>query len=592
MAQYRRLSDGSADSSISDPSINVSPGVIKVLKEHGYTMKEELGRGASGIAFLVKDTDGDPYVIKQMNSRDGDELDTVRKEVEILKTLNFGYIVTYVNSFEDKEAGRIYIVMEYCEGGDLSKIMETQKEERFFEEKQILDWLVQICLALKYLHEKKIIHRDIKPQNVFLTEDGYVNLGDFGCSTALERADEYASSVVGAKLYVSPEVYQRKYNSKSDIWSLGWLLHDLCMLDVWADNMQRHILHAVSMTGNPPPISERYSEELRELISQMLSRDPKDRPSAEEILAKPFLTDAVDRNSRTPEALLQSFVKSITAFDEAYNKHYKDIEVLVSEWGRITDSMESAHYSATAGSLSGSVIGAAGGITALAGLILSPFTLGASLIVTGVGVGVGVAGGVTGAASTITNTVQQKSFRESLEQIQQKYKSASEPILTPLNTLRKVLRKITKFSVFFGSSAFDNVQISCNLDRRNVLCATQLMNLGLLANVSRIATQTARVGRVVAEAVSGVLSGLLVILDVAFIVMDSVDIHQMRQGKVDDPEKVQSSVLKSISEMRRTHNELCNVQKEIQTTREELKGYIEWARGDREIDNDLNRLNI
>ncbi|XP_050958142.1 serine/threonine-protein kinase 3 [Labeo rohita] len=592
MDQYHRLSDASADSSISDHSMNVSPGVIKVLKEHGYTIKKKLGQGNSGIVFLVNDTDGDPYVVKQMNSRDGEELDSVRKEVEILKTLNFGYIVTYVNSFEDKEAGRIYIVMEYCEGGDLSKVMETRKEERFFEEKEILDWLVQICLALQYLHEKKVIHRDIKPQNVFLTEDGYVNLGDFGCSKALERADEYANSVVGAKLYVSPEVYQGKHNSKSDIWSLGWLLHDLCMLDVWADGIQRHIVHAVSMAGNPPHVSEKYSVELRELIRQMLSCDPKDRPSAEEILAKPFLNDAVNRNSRTPEALLQSVVKSIDTFDKAYNKHFKDIGDLVSEWGRITDSMESAHYSATAGSLSGSVIGAAGGITALVGLILAPFTLGASLIVTGVGVGVGVAGGVTGAASTITNTVQQKSYRESLEQIQQKYNSVSEPILTPLNTLRKVLRKIAKFNVFFGNSAFDNVQISCNLNKRNVFCAIQLMNLGLLANVSRIATQTARVGRVVAEAVSGVLSGLLVIVDVAFIVMDSVDIHQMRQGKVDDPEKVKSSLLKSIAEMRRTHNELCNVQREIQTTREELKAYIELVKDDKEIDNDFNSLNI
>ncbi|XP_058639018.1 serine/threonine-protein kinase dst4-like isoform X3 [Onychostoma macrolepis] len=592
MAQYRRLSVTSAGSSTSDHSMNVPAGVIKVLKEHGYTIEQELGRGASGIAFLVKDTDGDLYVVKQMNSRDGEELDAVRKEVEILNNLNFGYIVTYVNSFEDKEAGRIYIVMEYCEGGDLSKVMEKHKDEHFFEEKQILDWLVQICLALQYLHEKKILHRDIKPQNIFLTEDGYINLGDFGCSNFLCRADEYAKSVVGANLYVSPEVYQKKYKSKSDIWSLGWLLHDLCMLDVWADNMQRHIIHAVSMKGNPPHISERYSVELRELIRQMLSRDPKDRPSAEEILAKPFLEDAVDRNGRTPETLLQSFMKSINAFDKAYNKHYKDIEDLVNEWGRITDSMESAHYSATAGSLSGSVIGAAGGITALVGLILAPFTLGASLIVTGVGVGVGVAGGVTGAASTITNTVQQKSFRESLEQIQKKYDSVSEPILTPLNTLRKVLRKIAKFSFFCGTSTFDNVQISCNLDKRNMLCATQLMNLGLLANVSRIATQTARVGRVVAEALSGVLSGLLVILDVAFIVMDSVDIHQMRQGKVDDPEKVSSRVLKSIAEMRRTHNELCNVQKEIQKTREELKDYIELARDDMEINNDLNSLNI
>ncbi|XP_057183024.1 serine/threonine-protein kinase Nek3-like [Triplophysa rosa] len=233
MDQYHRLSDASADSSASDHSMNISAGVIKVLKKHGYTIKKELGRGGSGIAILVEDTEGDPFVVKQMNSRDGEELDTVKKEVEILKTLNFGYVVTYVDSFEDKEAGRIYIVMEFCEGGDLSKIMETQKKESFFEEKQILYWLVQICLALQYLHERRVLHRDIKPQNVFLTEDDYISLGDFGCSKALERDDEYACSVVGANLYVSPEVYEKKHNSKSDIWSLGWLLHDLCMLDVW-----------------------------------------------------------------------------------------------------------------------------------------------------------------------------------------------------------------------------------------------------------------------------------------------------------------------------------------------------------------------
>ncbi|XDV11440.1 hypothetical protein PO909_000379 [Leuciscus waleckii] len=233
MDEYHRLSDASAVSSSSDHSMNVSPGVTKVLQEHGYTIEKQLGRGISGIAFLVKDADGDLYVVKQMNSRDGKELDSVKNEVEILKTLQFGFIVSYLDSFEDKEAGRIYIVMEYCEGGDLSKIMEKQKNERFFEEKQILDWLVQICLALQHLHEKNILHRDIKPQNVFLTEDGYISLGDFGNSKALERADEYANSLVGAKPYISPEVYQRRYNSKSDIWSLGWLLHDLCMLDVW-----------------------------------------------------------------------------------------------------------------------------------------------------------------------------------------------------------------------------------------------------------------------------------------------------------------------------------------------------------------------
>ncbi|KAK9971290.1 hypothetical protein ABG768_024664 [Culter alburnus] len=555
-------------------SVSVS---VKVLKEHGYTIQKELGQGFSGTAFLVIDTEGDPYVVKQIHPRHKEKLDTAHMEVKILKTLIFGYIVTYVDSFED-EAGHIYIVMEYCEGGDLSKLMKLQKQNDSFEEKQILDWLVQICLALQYIHRKKIIHRDIKPENVFLTEDGYINLGDFGCSKVLERTVDYANSAVGTKLYISPEVYQRKYNSKSDIWSLGWLLHDLCMLNVWADDKQRHIKHAVSMTGTPPPISERYSVELRKLIRQMLSCDPKDRPSADEILAKPFLSDTVNRNSRIPEKLLQIFNKSINAFDKSYNKHYKDIEVVVSEWGKITDSMESVHYNATAGSLSGSVMGAAGGITALVGLILAPFTLGASLIVTGVGVGVGVAGGVTGAASTITNAVQQKSFRESLEQIQQKYKSVSDPILNSLDILRKVLRKTTKFRVFFGNSTFDTVETACSVNKRKVLCATDLMNLGLLANVGRIVTQTARVGRVAAAALSGVLSGLLVIFDVAFIVMDSVDMHQMNQGKISDPKKVKSKILKSIAEMRRTHNELCNVQTKIKKTREELKDYIALAR--------------
>ncbi|XDV19382.1 hypothetical protein PO909_024865 [Leuciscus waleckii] len=515
------------------------------------------------MVFLVRNADGDPYVVKQMNSRDKEELVEVQKEVEILKKMNCGYIVSYLDSFEDEAAGLFITVMEYCAGGDLSKKMQTQKEKGFFEEEQITDWFIQICLALQYLH-KCTLHRDIKPRHVFLTEDGYINLGDFGCSKTLTTEDAYASSVVGAELYVCPEVYEKKYNSKCDIWSLGWLLHDLCMLDVWANILQCHLLYALSMTGTPPPISERYSEELRELIRQMLSCDPKDRPSADEILAKPFLKEAVDRNKRIPEALEQRLMKSINAFDEAYDKHYKDFEVLVSEWGNITGSMESAHYNATAGSLTGSVIGAAGGITAVVGAILAPFTFGASLIVTGVGIGVGVAGGLAGAASSITDTVKQKSFRESLEKIQQKYEIVSEPILNALNTVRMDVKKMTKFSDFVSNLLkFDKFQISCNVDKTKVAYAAQLLNLGLLANVSRIAAHSAKAGRVAAAAVSGVISGLLVIVDFVFIANDSREIHEMRQGKVDDPEKVSSSVLKSIAQMRKTHSELCNVLKGI-----------------------------
>ncbi|XP_056316847.1 serine/threonine-protein kinase 24-like isoform X2 [Danio aesculapii] len=561
----------------------------KVLEKHEFTIEKELGQGISGRTFLVKNTDGDLFVVKEVNYRDNVPLDTVKNEVSILKKLHHGYIVAYEDSFEDMESGHFYIVMEYCAWGDLHNKMQAQRSIGFFEEQQILDWLVQICLALQYIHENNVLHRDVKPQNVFLTEDGYINLGDFGCATALSRADAYAQSVVGADLYVSPEVYQRRYNSKSDIWSLGWLAHDLCMLDVWADFIDRRRLHANSMAGITPEISDRYSEDLQKLIKQMLSRNPKDRPSADEILAKEFLREAVNRNERIPEVLEQKFMSSIKTFDEAYTAHYKAFKALVHDWGKTTDSLEAIHYRATAGSLSGAVIGTAGGITAVVGAILAPFTFGASLIVAGVGIGVGVLGGATGAASNITNTVKQKSLRQKIEKLKQEYESVSTPILDSLKTVRKLMTKIIKFHDFVRNSTFVNVQMSWRLGRTTVAGVTEFITLGMLASFGRIAVQSAKAVRAVAAA-SGVLSGLLVIADVAFIVKDSREIHQMRQQwKTDDPEKVKSNVLKSIAQMRKTHKELCTVLEEIKETRQELNKYIEkiWEDQDLESSNNL-----
>ncbi|XP_039537221.1 serine/threonine-protein kinase Nek3-like isoform X1 [Pimephales promelas] len=510
----------------------------EVLKKHEFTITEELRRGISGRVFLVKNPDEDYFVVKEINYRDNVnfKLDAVKNEINILKNLQHGYIVCYEDSFE--ESGYFYIVSDYCAGGDLHKKMKTQ-ENTPFEEEQIIDWFVQICLALQYLHKNSVLHRDIKPQNVFLTEEGYINLGDFGCSRVLQRADKYATSVVGTELYVSPEIRENRHNSKSDIWSLGWLLHDLCMLNVWSNSIKRLCLYAKSLEGTKPTISNIYSEDLKELIRQMLSRDPHERPSADEILDKPFLEDAVERNRRIPEVLQRRLLPSIDNFNKAYSEHYTDFETAVNEWKTATDSLEEIHRKCTVGRLSGSVIGAAGGITALVGVGLSLFTFGASLIVAGVGISVGVGRGVTSAASDIINNVKQNALRQSFEKLQQDYKNASEPILQSLRALRKLLRKLTRFSDF------------------------QLQGFG------RIAVQSAGVGPAVTAA-SILLSGLLIISDIAYIVKDSIEIHQMRQGRVDDPEKVQSPVLKAIAQMRKTHTELCHVLTVIQETRNAL----------------------
>lgn len=475
-----KLSDSGDDS---DSSMGIPISFSRVLEEHEYTIEQELGKRGSGMVFLVT-KDGAPYVIKKINFKN-------KKEVKILKSLEHGYIVSFVDLLEDKEAGLSYIVMEYCAGGNLFQRMTTQKENGFFEEQQILDWLVQLCLALQCIHANNIIHRDIKPQNVFLTEDDYINLGDFGCSKALERADAYAESVVGAELYVSPEVFTKKYKSKSDIWSLGWLLHDLCMLDVWSDVLERRFHHANSMRGNTPQISERYSEELRKLIKDMLSCDPQQRPSANEILAKPFLNNAVIENKGIPVGLKERYKESLNIFNMAYNEHYANLEAFVKEWGETTDTLKEIHHKYTIGTLSGSVIGAAGSITALVGAILAPFTLGASLIVTGVGIGVGVTGGVTGGIYSSLNTKQQ-TLHESLVKYMENYKNVSEPILDPLNTLRFVLKRIQKFHSL--DTAFDKVKISCSVGKQRVVHATESVHtLRSIAQVKKTHTELCNV---------------------------------------------------------------------------------------------------
>ncbi|XP_052445306.1 probable serine/threonine-protein kinase Sps1 isoform X3 [Carassius gibelio] len=573
MHDYHKLSGDSVDSDYSNESIELPPSFSELLQKHGYTFKEKLGRGV----FLVDEGEGNHFVVKQMNAR---------AEIKILKEISHGYIVSYMDPLEDKQSGLYYIVMEYCAGGDLTKKIKTQKEKGFFEEQQILDWFVQICLALQYIHKNNVLHRDIRPENVFLTEDGYINLGDFGCSKMLERADVYAASHVGANNYFSPEVCQTKhYNSKSDIWSLGWLLHDLCMLDVWSNRIKCLCAHANSLDGTLPHISERYSWELQELIRQMLSCDPKDRPSAEEILEKPFLEDAVKRNKRIPEALEQRFTESTSAFDEAYNKHYKEFEILVSEWGETADLLEKAHYNATAASLSGSVIGAAGGIAVLAGAILAPFTLGASLIVSAVGAGVGAAGGVIGAGANIADAVEQKKYHEKLKQLEPSIEKGRELIRCSLE-LRRLIETNFKFRDFASTSTSDNVRLSWEIGKGTIVFVTGLSSLGVLGNFIRIALQSAKMGRAAAAA-AGVLAGLLVIADAVFIAKDSQEIHQMRnQWKTDDPEKVSSSVLKATAEIRKTHKDLFNVLEEIKKTRatsEEMrKRERKVFRGDRD----------
>ncbi|XP_066896169.1 serine/threonine-protein kinase Nek1 isoform X5 [Kogia breviceps] len=280
-----------------------------------YVRVQKIGEGSFGKAILVKSLeDGRQYVIKEINisSMSGKEREESRREVAVLANMKHPNIVQYRESFE--ENGSLYIVMDYCEGGDLFKRINAQKGI-LFQEDQILDWFVQICLALKHVHDRKILHRDIKSQNIFLTKDGTIQLGDFGIARVLNSTVELVRTCIGTPYYLSPEICENKpYNNKSDIWALGCVLYEMCTLKhaFEAGNMKNLVLKIIS--GSFPPVSLHYSYDLRSLLSQLFKRNPRDRPSVNSILEKGFIAKRIEK-FLSPQLIAEEFcLKTFSRF--------------------------------------------------------------------------------------------------------------------------------------------------------------------------------------------------------------------------------------------------------------------------------------
>ncbi|XP_032326656.1 serine/threonine-protein kinase Nek1 isoform X4 [Camelus ferus] len=280
-----------------------------------YVRVQKIGEGSFGKAILVKSTeDGRQYVIKEINiSRmSNKEREESRREVAVLANMKHPNIVQYRESFE--ENGSLYIVMDYCEGGDLFRRINAQKGV-LFQEDQILDWFVQICLALKHVHDRKILHRDIKSQNIFLTKDGTIQLGDFGIARVLNSTVELARTCIGTPYYLSPEICENKpYNNKSDVWALGCVLYEMCTLKhaFEAGSMKNLVLKIIS--GSFPPVSLHYSHDLRSLLSQLFKRNPRDRPSVNSILEKGFIARRIEK-FLSPQLIAEEFcLKTFSKF--------------------------------------------------------------------------------------------------------------------------------------------------------------------------------------------------------------------------------------------------------------------------------------
>lgn len=211
--------------------------------KHVQVLKE-IGRGSFGSCVLAQcrrsahialpnlPPPKHVFVIKKIIVSTKQEKNDTKNEVKLLSTLKSNYIIQYYDYFYDAPSRSMCIAMEHAGGGDLGGKIQRQRQRRtLFKAERITQWFHEMCEAMQYCHELNVVHRDIKPQNIFIAIDGTIKMGDFGIAVQLNSTGSFAKTVIGTPTYMAPEVIREEpYNHKSDVWSLGCVLYEMCTL--------------------------------------------------------------------------------------------------------------------------------------------------------------------------------------------------------------------------------------------------------------------------------------------------------------------------------------------------------------------------
>ena len=284
------------------------------LSSQTYQKIKSLGKGSYGQVFLVKSLQTQKeYALKETIITKKKEvfLYFTMNEINILSKLNNPFIISLKCAFKtqlDNDIEKLGIIMEYVDNGDLNKLLIDNKyDEVYFEEKRILNWLFQVCLALIYLQKNDVIHRDIKPSNIFLMADDSIKLGDFGISKKVSLSSDI-TFFIGTPRYTSPEIINKKdFSFKTDIWSLGVTFLELISLrapflgyeteEIYENILKRNINSNIlnkEKNGFNNYITKRYSKNLLDLVKEMISMNPDDRPNAKDILNRDIIKERME----------------------------------------------------------------------------------------------------------------------------------------------------------------------------------------------------------------------------------------------------------------------------------------------------------
>jgi len=247
-----------------------------------YNILSTIGSGGFGTVYLAEDTWIDKKVALKVPHKQGVDFGELLREPRLLASLNHPNIVTIVTA--EKQDNVFFIVMEYVTGENLETIIAR---EGALDVPRALDFTCQICNAIDYAHRQGVLHRDLRPSNVLVSDSGLVKVADFGTSRFLEIA-AHGTTVIGSPPYMAPEQFQGKAMFASDLYSLGVTMFQM-------------------LTGDLPYDTPTPSDLERSVRGEFLvaprTRNPKVPKAISDVVLKAMAPDIHARYQRAAEIL-------------------------------------------------------------------------------------------------------------------------------------------------------------------------------------------------------------------------------------------------------------------------------------------------